>query len=185
VVLEREPVGLEAIRAVILDVDGVLTDGSITVADDGSELKRFHTHDGAGIKYLMRAGIQVALLSGRRCEAVERRGRELGIVLFRQGAKSKLPVYEELLAEMGVSDEAVCCVGDDLADLPVLRRAGVGVAVASDRPEVKDAADLVTQAPGGQGAVRELAESILKAQGSWQAILARYQTSTARGCDNE
>lgn len=167
--------GLEAIRAVILDVDGVLTDGGIIIGDDGAETKRFHTHDGAGIKYLLRSGIQVALLSGRRCEAVERRARELGIAHIRQGAKDKLPAYEELLTELGLPDEAVCYVGDDLTDIPVLRRAGVAVAVASARPEVRAVADEVTEAPGGQGAVRELAERLLKAQGKWETILARYQ----------
>ncbi len=167
--------GLEAIRAVILDVDGVLTDGGIIIGDDGAEMKRFHAHDGAGIKYLLRSGIQVALLSGRRCEAVERRARELGIAHIRQGAKDKLPVYEELLTELGLPDEAVCYVGDDLTDIPVLRRAGVAVAVASARPEVRAVADEVTEAPGGQGAVRELAERLLKAQGKWETILARYQ----------
>jgi 3-deoxy-D-manno-octulosonate 8-phosphate phosphatase (KDO 8-P phosphatase) len=165
---------VETIRAVILDVDGVLTDGGITVADDGSETKRFDCHDGAGIMFLLQAGIQVAILSGRQCGAVDRRARELGIRHVRQGAKDKLSAYEDLLRELGLADEAVCCVGDDLADIPVLRRAGLGVAVASARPEVREAADEVTQAPGGRGAVRELAERLLKAQGKWEGILAHY-----------
>lgn len=166
--------GLEAIRAVILDVDGVLTDGGIYVGDDGAEFKRFHTWDGAGIKYLLRSGIQVALLSGRRSQAVEHRARELGITHVRQEAKNKLPVYEELLKELGLPDEAVCYVGDDLPDIPVLRRAGVAVAVGSARPEVRAVAHVVLDAPGGHGAVRELVERLLKAQGKWEALLARY-----------
>jgi 3-deoxy-D-manno-octulosonate 8-phosphate phosphatase (KDO 8-P phosphatase) len=166
--------GLESIRAVILDVDGVLTDGSIYVGDDGAELKRFHSWDGAGIKYLLRSGVQVALLSGRRCEAVEHRARQLGITHVRQDAKDKLPAYEELLEELGLTDEVVCYVGDDLADIPVLRRAGLAVAVADARPEVRAIADEVTEAPGGHGAVRELAERLLKSQGKWEAILSRY-----------
>jgi YrbI family 3-deoxy-D-manno-octulosonate 8-phosphate phosphatase len=166
--------GFEDIRAVITDVDGVLTDGRITLASNGVEIKRFHVWDGTGIKYLLRSGIAVAFLTGRESDVVARRAEELGVEHVRQGAKSKLPAYESLLADLGVSDEAVCYVGDDLPDLPVLRRAGVGAAVADARPEVLDAADHVTQAGGGQGALRELAEAILKAQDRWAAIMSRY-----------
>jgi 3-deoxy-D-manno-octulosonate 8-phosphate phosphatase (KDO 8-P phosphatase) len=168
--------GLESVRAVILDVDGVLTDGGIFVSDDGDEWKQFDVQDGAGVKHLLEAGIEVAWLSGRRSKAVEHRAEELGVTHVRQDAKPKMPVYEDLLQEFGLDDEAVCYVGDDLTDLPPLRRAGLGVAVANARAEVKDTADLVTEAVGGCGAVRELAERILKAQGTWDSILARYQS---------
>jgi 3-deoxy-D-manno-octulosonate 8-phosphate phosphatase (KDO 8-P phosphatase) len=166
--------GFEDIRAVVTDVDGVLTDGRITLASDGVEIKRFHVWDGTGIKYLLRSGIAVAFLTGRESDVVARRAEELGVEHVRQGAKSKLPAYESILADLGVRDEAVCYVGDDLPDLPVLRRAGVGVAVADARPEVIDAADHVTVAGGGEGALRELAETILKAQDRWAAIMSRY-----------
>ena len=166
--------GLEEIRAVICDVDGVLTDGSILLSDDGNELKCFHVWDGSAIKYLLRSGIQVAFLTGRQSGVVTRRARELGVAHVRQGAKEKLPVYEALRAEMNVPDEAVCYIGDDLTDLPVMRRVGYAVAVADARDEVRAAAARVTEAPGGRGAVRELAEALLKAQGKWAAILERY-----------
>jgi 3-deoxy-D-manno-octulosonate 8-phosphate phosphatase (KDO 8-P phosphatase) len=171
-----DAMGLDSIRAVILDVDGVLTDGCICVGDDGGEWKHFHVQDGAGIKHLLEAGIEVAWLSGRRSKAVEHRAEELGVRHVRQDAKKKIPVYDDLLQEFGLDDQAVCYVGDDLTDLPVVRRAGLGVAVADARPEVKEAADLVTEAPGGRGAVRELAERILQAQGQWETILARYRS---------
>ena len=166
--------GLEDVRAVVCDVDGVLTDGGILLADDGTEIKRFHVWDGTGIKYLLRSGIAVAFLTGRESGAVARRALELGVAHVRQGAKQKLPVYEELLTALGVDDAGVCYIGDDLTDLPVMWRAGVAVAVADAREEVRAAADLVMAARGGQGALRELAEAVLKAQGKWAGILARY-----------
>jgi len=166
--------GIEAVRAVILDVDGVLTDGRILLRDDGTETKCFHVWDGTGIRYLLRSGIQVAFLTGRESEAVTCRARELGVSQVRQGAKNKLPAYESLLAALSLRDEAVCYIGDDLPDIPVMRRVAFSVAVATAREEVRALADYVTHAPGGQGAVREVAERILKAQGKWAAILSRY-----------
>jgi len=166
--------GLKDIRAVICDVDGVLTDGTLYLGGGGIELKGFHAWDGAGMKYLMRSGIGVALLTGRESEVVARRAEELGIEHVRQGVKDKLPACEELLAELGVAAAAACYVGDDLVDVPVMRHVGTGVAVANARAEVRDAADLVTDAAGGKGAVRELAERILKAQGMWAAVVSRY-----------
>jgi len=173
-------VGAEAVRAVICDVDGVLTDGGIILCDDGTEAKRFHVWDGTGIKYLLRSGIEVAFLTGRESPVVVRRARELGVRHVRQGAKDKLPAYEELLAAMGVGDAEVCYVGDDLPDIPVMQRAGFAVAVSNAREEVRAVADHVTAAPGGQGAVRELAEFVLKAQGKWAALVARYGLEVAR-----
>ena len=166
--------GLESIRAVICDVDGVLTDGTIYLGPEGIELKGFHAWDGAGIKYLLRSDIQVALLTCRESEVVARRAAELGIAHVRQGAKSKEPAYDELLDELGTTDAETCYVGDDLVDIPVLRRAGCGVAVADARPEARAVADYVTEARGGKGAVREIAERILKAQGKWAAVVSRY-----------
>ena len=172
--------GAEEVRAVICDVDGVLTDGSIILCDDGTEAKRFHVWDGTGIKYLLRSGIQVAFLTGRESPVVVRRARELGVKHLRQGAKDKVPAYEELLADLGVDDRQACYVGDDLPDIPVMRRAGFAVAVGNAREEVRAEADHVTSAPGGQGAIRELAELILTAQGKWGAVVARYGLEVAR-----
>jgi len=165
---------LEAIRLLVLDVDGVLTDGSILLDGDGRETKRFHVHDGSAIRYWKRAGKACAILTGRRSEAVERRAVELGIDRVVQGALDKLPAYEALARDLAVRDEEVCFIGDDLTDLPVLRRVGFPVAVANARPEVLRAAAYATACPGGRGAVRETVERILKAQGLWQGILEGY-----------
>ncbi len=166
--------GIESIRAVICDVDGVLTDGGIYMADDGSESKRFHVWDGAAIKLLLQSGIQVAFLTGRTSGVVANRAKDLGVQHVRQGAKEKMPAYEELLAAMAVADAEVCYIGDDLPDLPLMRRAGHSVAVADAREEVRAAADYVTRAPGGRGAVREAAELLLKARGKWAEIIRHY-----------
>jgi 3-deoxy-D-manno-octulosonate 8-phosphate phosphatase (KDO 8-P phosphatase) len=172
---------LEAIRAVICDVDGVLTDGGILLGSDGAETKRFHVWDGTGIKYLLRSGIEVAFLTGRKSAVVARRAEELGVSHVRQGAKDKLPAYEALAAELGLADEAACYVGDDFPDIPVMRRVGYAVAVADAREEVRAVADYVTHARGGQGAVRELAERLLKAQGKWAALMGRYVPQAGGG----
>jgi len=163
------------VRLLLLDVDGVLTDGSIFLDERGREWKRFHVQDGSGIKYWHRAGKLSALLSGRRSEAVSRRATELGIPHVIQGALDKLPPYESLRDQLALRDEEVCFVGDDLPDLPVLRRVGLPVAVADARVEVRAAAAFVTERPGGAGAVREVIERILEAQGLWQGILERYR----------
>jgi len=166
------------IRLVGLDVDGVMTDGGIyvgLVADHAVEFKRFHIQDGLGVKMLQWAGIPVALVSGRRSDATTLRAKELGIedVVQDDGAK-KLPAFEEILARRGVRWEACAFVGDDLADLPLLRRVGLPVAVANAVAEVKAAAALVTATLGGQGAVREVAEAILKARGDWPRLVTEY-----------
>jgi 3-deoxy-D-manno-octulosonate 8-phosphate phosphatase (KDO 8-P phosphatase) len=168
------------IRLVALDVDGVLTDGSITLTDSGEQIKTFHVRDGTGIKYLIRAGLQVALITGRSSRCVEYRAAELGVEYVFQGAKVKLEPYEALLEMSGLSDAQVACVGDDLPDLPLLRRCGLAVAVADAAEEVKAAADVVTAAAGGRGAAREVAELILKAQGKWDTILRRYDKDGSR-----
>ncbi len=165
---------LRAVRLVAMDVDGVLTDGRAFYGSAGVEGLLFNVQDGTGIKWLQRAGIQTALITGRTLEAVVARAEALGIPLVIQGAKVKLEAYEELKEKTGLSDDAICYIGDDLPDLPVMRRAGLPVAVPNARPEVRAAARLVTEARGGEGAVRELAELILKAQGKWQEITRRY-----------
>lgn len=166
---------LEEITALVMDVDGVLTDGGIIYSSSGSDVKEFNVRDGAGLKYWQRAGHKAALLSGRESATVERRAAELGIEVVMQGAKQKIPAFEKILAKLGCTAKEVAYIGDDLPDLPVMRRAGFAVAVADAAPEVGDAADYVTKAPGGRGAVREVIEHILRAQGRWKDIMARYE----------
>lgn len=166
------------IQLVGLDVDGVMTDGGLyvgLVADHPTEFKRFHIQDGLGVKMLQWAGIPVVLVSGRHSDATTLRAKELGIedVVQDDGAR-KLPAFEEILARRGTPWEACAFVGDDLADLPLLRRVGLPVAVANAVAEVKSAAVFVTETAGGEGAVREVAETILKARGEWERLVTEY-----------
>ncbi len=165
---------LASIRMLITDVDGVLTDGSIVFHDDGSETKVFNVRDGSGIKYLLRNGIETAILSARECRAVNHRAAELGIRHCITGALDKLPAYRKLLEGAGLTDNEICYVGDDLPDIPPMRCAGFPVAVADAVEEVKGVAVYVTAAPGGRGAIREVAEMILRAQGKWDTLMNRY-----------
>jgi len=165
---------LSKIRLLITDVDGVLTDGRIIVDSSGGECKEFHVRDGAGLRYWIRSGHQAALLTGRETLATAHRAAELGITLVEQGAKDKLPALERLLAAAGCTGAEAVYVGDDLPDLPVMRAVGLAVAVADATNEVLSAADYVTAARGGQGAIREVVELVLKAQGRWAGILKRY-----------
>jgi 3-deoxy-D-manno-octulosonate 8-phosphate phosphatase (KDO 8-P phosphatase) len=165
---------LARIRLLITDVDGVMTDGTIVVHADGSETKMFNVRDGSGLKYLRRNGIRLAVLSGRRCPAVDHRARDLGFHHCLTGHKDKLPAYREIVEAEGVDDADVCYLGDDLPDIPPMRHAGVPVAVADAAEETKNYAAFVTRAAGGRGAVREVAEMILKAQGRWDTVMQRY-----------
>jgi len=173
--MRQGPVDLKAIELLVLDVDGVLTDGGLIVHSDGSESKRFHTLDGHGIRLWQRAGGKVALLSGRFSAPVSRRAEELEIAYVLQKCHVKLPVLEELLRETGLKAENVAYVGDDLTDIVVMRRVGLAVATANARPEVKKHAHFVTCLEGGRGAIREVAELLLSAQGHWQDLLRKYQ----------
>ncbi len=163
------------IRLLVCDVDGVLTDGSIRWASDGSEIKVFHVVDGSGIAYLRREGYGIAIISGRSSPATERRARELKIDWVYQGWLRKVDALEDLLRRTGVSAEEVCFMGDDLADLCLFDRVGLSVAVASAVPDVRRAADWVTTAPGGKGAVREVSELLLKARGLWDGLVKTYR----------
>ena len=165
---------MRRIRAVVFDCDGVLTDGGIHIGPDGREFKTFNVHDGTGIKYLLRVGLQVAILSGRSADAVTHRAQELGIEHVVQGCKVKTEGLTDLLQRMTLNAEAVCFVGDDLTDIPVMRQVGLAVAVANARPEVLCIAHWSTRTPGGSGAAREVAERILKVQGKWEQVIARY-----------
>jgi 3-deoxy-D-manno-octulosonate 8-phosphate phosphatase (KDO 8-P phosphatase) len=160
-----------AVRLLVLDVDGVLTDGRITYTADGVEIKSFHVRDGSAIKLWERQGGQVAIISGRTSKAVDVRAAELGIPWVIQGANDKLIAFGQLLETAGVSAVETCAVGDDLPDLALLRASGLGVAVADACPEARSAAAYVTQTPGGQGAVREVVELLLRAQGRWAELV--------------
>jgi 3-deoxy-D-manno-octulosonate 8-phosphate phosphatase (KDO 8-P phosphatase) len=167
-------INFSKIKLLIMDVDGVLTDGGIIIHSDGTESKRFHVMDGHRVKMWQRAGLEAAILSGRDTEATTLRGRQLGIERILQGYKEKLPAFEELLSATGLSPEEVACVGDDLMDIPLVRRAGFGAAVANAAEELKQAADYVTSRSGGDGAVAEVIEVILKNTGRWDTLMQRY-----------
>lgn len=164
---------LQGVKIVILDVDGVLTNGDIILSNE-DEGKSYNALDGHGIRLLQRHGVRVAIITGRRSRSVERRAAELDIVDLVQEAKFKLPAYYKLLSRLGLNPEEVVYVGDDLPDIPPMRHSAVGVAVATAHEEVYDRADWVTQKPGGRGAVREVADLILKAQGKWDDVMRRY-----------
>lgn len=153
------------IKLLLLDVDGVLTDGTIILDCQGNELKAFHVRDGHGIKLAQRAGIVVGLITGRKSEVVNIRARELGIEEVHQGAHEKLAIYESLLAKYGARDGEVAFMGDDIVDLDILKRAGLAATVADCDPAVRPHAHLITKAAGGRGAVREFINLILKNRG--------------------
>lgn len=163
-----------AVRLLVLDVDGVLTDGRLYFGADGQEFKAFHIRDGLGIKLLERAGVAVAVITGRRSAAVERRMRELGIAHLYQGVDDKLAVFADLLARLQFTAQQTAYVGDDLVDLPVMRQVGLAVAVGDADPFLCRHAHWQTTSPGGQGAVREVCELLLAAQGLLDAERARY-----------
>ena len=156
-------------------MDGVLTDGTVIIHADGTESKRFDLVDGHGIRMWQRAGLKVALISGRNSAATVHRARQLDIVHVFQDCHFKQPVLEQLLESLRLTAENVAYVGDDLPDLPIIRWVGYGVAVANAVDEVKSEADYVTTRPGGHGAVREVVEHILKGSGRWQTLTERYQ----------
>jgi 3-deoxy-D-manno-octulosonate 8-phosphate phosphatase (KDO 8-P phosphatase) len=158
---------LKKIKVVAMDLDGVLTDGRIIMDSNGVETKNFDVQDGFGIVFLRKCGIKTAILSARESGVVAHRAEDLKIDKVYVGAYPKLGAYERMLEEFKVRDEEVCFIGDDLADLAVMRRCGVSVAVANAVSEVKQIADYVTVRQGGRGAVRETVELILQAQGHW------------------
>jgi 3-deoxy-D-manno-octulosonate 8-phosphate phosphatase (KDO 8-P phosphatase) len=167
-------IDLKQIQLLALDVDGVLTDGKLTINADGSETKSFNSLDGHGIRMWQRAGLKVALISGRESVPTQLRAEQLGIEYVFQDCHFKLPVMEKLLEQIDLPPEKVAYVGDDLPDLPVMRYVGFAVAVANAVDEVKQCADYVTTRPGGGGAVREVIEHILKGTGKWRKLMERY-----------
>jgi 3-deoxy-D-manno-octulosonate 8-phosphate phosphatase (KDO 8-P phosphatase) len=159
----------------LLDVDGVLTDGGIGYTNEGLELKQFHVRDGSGLMLWRHLGKRSAIITGRTSRIVELRAAEVGIDIVMQGALDKLPALRDVLGRTGCRPEQVCYVGDDLPDLPALRNCGLAVAVADACPEVLADAHFVTRAPGGRGAVREVIEMILSGQGHWTRIVERFR----------
>jgi YrbI family 3-deoxy-D-manno-octulosonate 8-phosphate phosphatase len=165
---------LGGIHLLLLDCDGVLTDGGVSWSDDGVESKTFNIRDGLGIRGWQRAGGRTGIITGRSSRVVERRAAELGIEFVRQGVDDKRAAADEIIKACGLSWEQTAFMGDDLPDLPVVLRCGVGVAVADACAEVREAAAVVTSLPGGRGAVRELVERMLRARGGWEAIVNAY-----------
>lgn len=168
------PENAARIRLLLFDVDGVLTDGAVVVHPDGSESKRFHIRDGAGIVLAQRAGIGVGLLSARTSAATAHRAAQLGVKTVVQGARDKVEAYERILADAGLADADVAYMGDDLLDLPVLARAGLSAAPADAAADVLGQVHWVSALNGGQGAARELIEIVLRAQGRWEAAVKEY-----------
>ena len=164
----------QAVRLLILDVDGVLTDGSLFIGDDGQQYKAFNSKDGHGLRMLMDAGIEVGILTGRQSDVVLHRCRDLGIKHIIQGRRDKLDALAGLLEAVGVSEDQCAFMGDDLVDLPVMRRVALGMAVADATLQVRQHAHWVSHHPGGRGAVREACEFLLETQGRLEAALAPY-----------
>jgi 3-deoxy-D-manno-octulosonate 8-phosphate phosphatase (KDO 8-P phosphatase) len=166
------------VRLLLMDVDGVWTDGRLFYCPgpDGGmvETKAFDTQDGMALRWAHAAGLQSGLISGRESPGVTHRARMLGVTYVYQDCLEKIPPYEEILRRASVRDDGVAYLGDDLPDLPLFFRVGLAIAVANARPQVKQRAHYVTRASGGSGAIREAVELIMQAQGSWQAVLARY-----------
>ncbi|MEJ2068690.1 MAG: HAD-IIIA family hydrolase [Deltaproteobacteria bacterium] len=164
------------INILIMDVDGVLTDGTIVIDDRGLESKFFDVRDGHGIKMLARAGVKTAIVTGRSSNVVKHRARELGIDYVHQGATKKGDTVEKILNDARLTGDDAAYIGDDLIDIPAMRKVGLAVAVADSVDEVIKASDIVTEKRGGKGAVREAAEFILKSKGVWKETIKRYSS---------
>ena len=162
------------IKILVMDVDGVLTGGEVILDRQGNELKMFHVRDGHGIKMIQRTGMKTAIITGRSSNVVTIRAEELGIVDVFQGSKDKLPTFRELLERHGLDEEEAAYIGDDIVDIPVMRRAGLSFTVADAEQYVKEAAHFVAGRNGGRGAVREVIDLLLKARGEWEAVTAKY-----------
>lgn len=162
------------VRLLVMDVDGVLTDGRMMLSERGDELKSFHTHDGVALALARRAGLKTAMVTGEASTIAKARGAKLGVDAVVLGARRKAKTVDALLAEYELTADAAAYIGDDLLDVPALQRVGLAIAVADAVPEVRNVADLVLKTRGGEGAVRECVELILRAQGSWQAVVEAY-----------
>ena len=163
------------IKLVIFDVDGVLTTGALFIGDDGQEYKAFSSRDGLGMRMLQDSGVEIGIITGRTSSVVQHRMDSLGITHVFQGQKNKVPAFEELCQRTGVSPDEVAYVGDDIVDLPVLKRVGLSIAVADAEPLVVHHADWRTPRAGGLGAARDVCELIMQAQGTWAEQLKAYE----------
>ncbi|MGB9762189.1 MAG: KdsC family phosphatase [Caldimicrobium thiodismutans] len=164
----------EKIKLLLLDVDGVLTDGGIIITGDGEEIKIFSVLDGMGIKLLQKAGVEVGILSGRFSPVMKHRSKELGIELLYQGELAKLPAFEKILKEKELKVEEVAYMGDDWLDIPILKRVGLAIGVPNAWPPVNNYVHYITKKEGGKGAVREVCDLILMAKGLWEKFLKEY-----------
>jgi 3-deoxy-D-manno-octulosonate 8-phosphate phosphatase (KDO 8-P phosphatase) len=162
------------VTLLLLDVDGVLTDGRIVYDADGREIKAFYVRDGHGIKMVQQAGVEVGIITGRQSAIVEHRARELGITLVRQNVGDKMAAWRDVVREKGLSPPQTAYVGDDILDVPLMRAVGFAAAVGDAEPCVIDAADYVAARPGGGGAVREITDFLLHARGAWDAVTAEF-----------
>jgi 3-deoxy-D-manno-octulosonate 8-phosphate phosphatase (KDO 8-P phosphatase) len=169
--IERRASG---IKLLLMDCDGVLTDGRLWLLENGEEQKSFNTHDGLGLHLLHRAGLKSGIISGRKSACVERRARDLEIEFVRQGDPDKIEAFEDVLRLAQLNENEVAFIGDDLTDIPVMQRSGFAVAVSDAVEEARSVAHYVTRAEGGRGAVREVIELILKAQGRWNDLVDGY-----------
>ncbi|HEY6095905.1 MAG TPA: HAD family hydrolase [Gallionellaceae bacterium] len=165
---------IQAIRLIAFDVDGILTDGGLYLSDSGEEFKRFNSLDGHGLKMLKASGVELAIITGRTSRCVELRAQNLGIAHLFQGVEDKLAVMQELLAQLKLAPQAAAYMGDDVVDLPVMRRVGLAITVPNAPQVVRDHSHYVSQRDGGHGAVREACELIMSAQGTLDQQLARY-----------
>ena len=168
------PEKLKDIQLLLLDVDGVLTDGSIIYSDEDSETKVFNVKDGFGLKLVMAAGIKVGLVTGRTSKALHRRCRDLGIRYIYDGVQQKAQLLDKIVTEIGVGADNTAFIGDDLPDLPLMRCIGLPIAVADAHEMVREYSDWITSAPGGQGAVREVCDALLKARGGWEKLMEQF-----------
>ncbi len=166
---------LRDIRLLVCDVDGVLSDGKVFYSANGDEIKNFNIKDGLGIKLLQKLGIEVAIITGRDSPMVARRAQELGVSKLYQGKRNKIASFEELLSELALSDAQVAYAGDDLPDLPLLKRCGIAIAPADAAPQIRQIADIVTQQKGGEGCVREFVDLLIDSRDAWSTVLADFE----------
>ncbi len=167
----------QRIELILSDVDGVMTDGGIRMLDDGSQIISFHIRDGMGVRLWREAGKKFGIVTGRDLPSVRRRAEDLKFDVVRMGIDDKLPAVDAIAAELGISREAICFIGDDLLDLRAIQAVGFGVTVADAPEEVRQAAKYTTSVRGGDGAVRELVEVILKNTGRWDEVMRRYSAT--------
>jgi len=162
------------IKVLVMDVDGIMTDGGLGLGDDGLEFKTFHSHDGLGMKMLRKTGVRMAIVTGRTSQVVLKRAENTGIKHIHQGAEDKLEAFNALLKEMEVNADECVFMGDDVIDIPPIRRAGLGITVPHGMPLVKEYAHYITTLQAGRGAIREVCEIIMKAQGTFDGQMAQY-----------